>query len=248
MRDRGNITRLTVPFLLLLQIVWCYTASANWLRDADERMYHLIHDHRASPLDAVMPWVSRIGSGESEIVIAFILPIFGVRRDVSYTSIAATVGAETVTFLLKGLVNRRRPTGDTDRWNSSFPSGHATSAYAMAYVWGAAYPKVRLPLYVAAALIAYSRIYNGRHYPMDVLAGAGIGYLCGRLAWRYRDHLLPHSWREGGGNSPRRQVYRPYSLNRSADIPALPADGRRPALKYTVEKPLPLCRCAWHDR
>ena len=77
MRDRGNITRLTVPFLLFLQIVWCYTASANWLRDADERMYHLIHDHRASPLDAVMPWVSRIGSGESEIVIAFILPIFG---------------------------------------------------------------------------------------------------------------------------------------------------------------------------
>ena len=185
-----------IPIILILQFAFCYVGSANWLEEADAKLYHLIHDHRTPLLDQTMPWVSKIGGSEYEIGIAFILPFFGVSKEASYTSITAALGAGTITFLLKGLINRPRPTGVHGRWNSSFPSGHASTAYAMASVWGAAYPNAKLPLYLIAALIAYSRIYNGRHYPMDVLAGAGIGYLCGRLAWRYKgiafkskDHL-----------------------------------------------------------
>jgi len=177
--------------MLVLQFAWGYSGSANWLGEADAKLYHLIHDRRTPLLDQAMPWVSKIGSSKCEIVIAFTLPLFGVSKEASYTSIAATIGAEAITFALKGLINRPRPTGTHGRWNSSFPSGHATSAYAMASVWGAAYPSAKLPLYLIAALIAYSRVYNGRHYPMDVLAGAGIGYLCGRLAWRYRRYAFP---------------------------------------------------------
>ncbi|MFQ6042102.1 MAG: phosphatase PAP2 family protein [Candidatus Poribacteria bacterium] len=189
-----------IPLIVVLQVAFCHTSAANWLVDADVSLYHSIHDYRSSFLDYTMPWVSTVSDSEYEIVVAFALPYFGARRDASYTSIAATMGAEAITFTLKGLVNRHRPTGAHGRWNSSFPSGHVTSAYAMASVWGAAYPKAKLPLYMAAALIAYSRIYNGRHYPLDVLAGAGIGYLCGKFAWRCRNRIFPQARMEKESN------------------------------------------------
>jgi membrane-associated phospholipid phosphatase len=194
-KTRAIVGWRLILLVVVLQVAWCYTSAANWVEDADVRLYHSIHDYRNSFLDYTMPRVSTVGASEYELVVAFALPYFGARRDVSYTSIAATLGAGTITLTLKSLVNRHRPTGTNKRWNSSFPSGHATSAYAMASVWGAAYPRAKLPLYVAAAIIAYSRIYNGRHYPIDVFAGAGIGYLCGKLAWRYK-HLFSHAWHE----------------------------------------------------
>jgi undecaprenyl-diphosphatase len=59
--------------------------------------------------------------------------------------------------------------------SSSLPSGHATTAFAgagvLAYLWRRWWPA----FLVAAALVAYSRLYVGVHYPTDVLAGAAIG-------------------------------------------------------------------------
>jgi undecaprenyl-diphosphatase len=57
----------------------------------------------------------------------------------------------------------------------SFPSGHATVAFACATVLALAVPRLRLPLFALAALIAFSRVYVGVHYPFDVLAGAALG-------------------------------------------------------------------------
>jgi undecaprenyl-diphosphatase len=57
----------------------------------------------------------------------------------------------------------------------SFPSGHATVSFACATVLALAVPRLRLPLYSLAALIALSRVYVGVHYPFDVLVGAVLG-------------------------------------------------------------------------
>ena len=62
---------------------------------------------------------------------------------------------------------------------SSFPSGHATVSFACATVLALAVPRLRLPLYALAALIAFSRVYVGVHYPFDVLAGGVLGLLLG---------------------------------------------------------------------
>jgi undecaprenyl-diphosphatase len=59
--------------------------------------------------------------------------------------------------------------------SSSFPSGHATTAFACATMLAAFAPRLRVPLFALAALIALSRLYNGDHYPLDVLAGAALG-------------------------------------------------------------------------
>ena len=59
----------------------------------------------------------------------------------------------------------------------SFPSGHAATSFACATVLAWAFPRLAVPLYLLAAAIAFSRVYVGVHYPLDVLAGAALGVL-----------------------------------------------------------------------
>lgn len=64
----------------------------------------------------------------------------------------------------------------------SFPSGHATIAFAAAYILGRQHKKLKWFYYLLAVLISYSRIYLGKHYPGDVLFGAVLGLLIGKLS------------------------------------------------------------------
>ena len=84
----------------------------------------------------------------------------------------------------------------------SFPSGHSTTAFAAATVVGAYFPRFRPAFYVLAALIAWSRVVVGVHYPLDVLGGAVLGTVLGLLVLRAlpllergrrRSHRVPRS-------------------------------------------------------
>ena len=61
----------------------------------------------------------------------------------------------------------------------SFPSNHSVNMFCMAVFLGFFFPKIRIPLLVIASLIAFSRIYNGVHFPSDVFVGAIMGSLIG---------------------------------------------------------------------
>ena len=63
----------------------------------------------------------------------------------------------------------------------SFPSGHATTAFACATVIAWASPRLAVPAFVLAALVAWSRVYVGVHWPLDVLGGALLGTMVGTL-------------------------------------------------------------------
>ena len=59
--------------------------------------------------------------------------------------------------------------------STSFPSGHAASAFAFAYAVGRNLPGLAVPLRLLAAGVAYSRVHTGVHYPGDVVAGSVVG-------------------------------------------------------------------------
>jgi len=95
-----------------------------------------------------------------------------------------TLGAN---FCVKQVVRRERPelagiaaTGAVPA-SLSFPSAHAATSFAGATLIGALVRPLRPALYGAAALMAFSRPYLGVHYPSDVLAGAWIGTVLGRV-------------------------------------------------------------------
>jgi membrane-associated phospholipid phosphatase len=89
-----------------------------------------------------------------------------------------------ITFALKKTVNRERPFVTypdieqvTTATGPSFPSGHASLAFATATSLSMAYPKwyIIAPSFAWASAVSYSRMVLGVHYPSDVLAGAIIG-------------------------------------------------------------------------
>jgi undecaprenyl-diphosphatase len=94
-----------------------------------------------------------------------------------------------ITTLLKRLVGRARPEVDgagafdfkslpwLDWQYQSFPSGHATTAFAFCFAVSFLFPRAYLPMLGLAVLICLSRIVLGAHYPTDLVAGAVIGTL-----------------------------------------------------------------------
>ena len=73
---------------------------------------------------------------------------------------------------------------DGNKANNSFPSGHTTVAFAAATVYALEYkdkPLVPVLCYSAATLVGLSRITENKHWVTDVVAGAALGYLSGRL-------------------------------------------------------------------
>jgi undecaprenyl-diphosphatase len=67
----------------------------------------------------------------------------------------------------------------------SFPSGHSTTAFAVAFSLGSFYPEIMPVLLVLAANVAVSRVVIGMHYLSDVVVGSGMGVLLGYAAFRF---------------------------------------------------------------
>ena len=122
--------------------------------------------------------------------------IAGLLRDVRdrmlpITGLAVTgafFAGEAASGAIKEAVERPRPPVD-DPANldaaialppsPSFPSGHATTAFAAATVVAVLVPRWRIPALALAAIVALSRVYLGVHFVLDVVAGALIGSLIG---------------------------------------------------------------------
>ena len=100
---------------------------------------------------------------------------------------AAVAAAATLVTVIKDLVDRVRPAlaepsvtaiGQIPE-SASFPSGHSATAFAAATALGVLCPKLRWPLLALASLVAFSRVYLGVHYALDVLVGTALGVAVG---------------------------------------------------------------------
>ena len=65
--------------------------------------------------------------------------------------------------------------------STSFPSGHAASAFAFATAVGHVLPREAIAIRGLAVLVASSRVHTGVHYPGDVVAGSLLGSAIGQL-------------------------------------------------------------------
>jgi membrane-associated phospholipid phosphatase len=111
------------------------------------------------------------------------------RRVFPLTAAAATASfflASWLNWVLKALVDRGRPPEEIDFQalvgvpsSPSFPSGHAMSAFAVAGAIAVLSPRLRWPVLGIAAVIAFSRVYLGVHFWIDVLVGAALGLAVG---------------------------------------------------------------------
>ena len=101
--------------------------------------------------------------------------------------LAITVGAWAAARACKRLDHRRRPCQEGDASplvacprSSSLPSDEAACAFAAAAYASSRLPALSLPLHLAAAFTAASRVYVGVHYPTDVAAGGLLGVVIAR--------------------------------------------------------------------
>jgi undecaprenyl-diphosphatase len=161
----------------------------------DQAVYRTIANTPTPALDEPLRRLSRAADySRLSLGAAALLALGGgergrraARAGVASLCVTATI----VNVAVKPLARRRRPDraaqphGDARHVrmpvSRSFPSGHSAAAFAFASGVGQEWPRAAVPLYAVGALLAYSRVHTGVHYPGDVVAGCALGVALAHL-------------------------------------------------------------------
>jgi membrane-associated phospholipid phosphatase len=203
----------------------------DWLIDLDRALFHLINSTLANPFfDRIMPVLSGVGVPWLLIVLLAVpfVCYFGSKRlrvCCLLIAIAVGIGDPFVVGTVKSLVERPRPfvTQPDARLfghpgkgyvkplpdgslpvtanRRSFPSAHAANMWTLAIIAFFFYRRSAWFLFPLATAVCYSRLYNGVHYPTDVLAGTVLGtvyafafLLAAHAFWDFIGPKLFPSW------------------------------------------------------
>jgi membrane-associated phospholipid phosphatase len=173
-------------------------SSRRWLREVervDAALYTAIAATPTPALDTSMRRLSHAADySRLSVASAAVLALAGGptgRRAAAFGLASVTVTATVVNIAVKPLSGRERPDRAAERVpgdrhvrmpvSTSFPSGHAAAAFAFATGVGHVMPAAAIPLRVLAALVAYSRVHTGVHYPGDVVVGSLMGAALAQL-------------------------------------------------------------------
>jgi len=210
MTGEADKPRETVGDALARQVESRPGLASPWVVEAlqelgavDRAVYQAVARTPTAALDRPVRWLSDAANhSRLWLGIAAAIALLGGRRGrraalEGVVSIGVT--SATVNLGLKSLHQRQRP----DRVeaelsqarlarmpnSTSFPSGHAASAFAFAYAVGRHVPGLAVPIRLLAAMVAYSRVHTGVHYPGDVLIGSITGAGTGAMVAAAFDRL-----------------------------------------------------------
>lgn len=160
-------------------------------------LFRLINGHYSEFGDRFFPLITCLGDGLVLGIFLFLLwPDSAVHTLLGLESL---VISGLIARILKHSLTVPRPPAVLEQvhivgfeyFKNSFPSGHATSAFAVAFLFYAYFTHRawKALAIILAVLVGYSRVYLGIHFPLDVLAGAVTGLFCTKFILRHKIHL-----------------------------------------------------------
>jgi|SRR6266853_464535 len=179
------------------------TAGVGLALVFDEDIRSRIQRNRNSTVDSVFSAVEPFGQEYSAgVLLAFYVGgefLHDPRaKSVALDGISASIIASGLMVQpLKYVIGRSRPNKDQGAYDfhplngsASFPSGHATQAFAVATVISEHYDSlwITLTAYGLASAVGYARLNNDEHWTSDVLAGAAIGTFVGHVVVHFNQH------------------------------------------------------------
>ncbi|HEU5385414.1 MAG TPA: phosphatase PAP2 family protein [Streptosporangiaceae bacterium] len=186
------------------------TATAGW----DRSLFRTLSEVPA-PVASVLTPFSRLFLPTGIIVVVVLAIGYVVVRNRSALPVVTGIVAAAVAWLLahaaKAITDRPRPyqvmadavLRQPPAHGTSFPSSHTAVTLAVAIALA---PFLARPLAWAgigyAVLVGWSRVYLGVHYPLDILAGAGIGMAVAGVILLAVGTLLRHKGRTATGTGP----------------------------------------------
>ncbi len=171
----------------------------DWILTIDHWLFTHINSVWTHPsLDIFFPVITDLHKTAyfKFALVPLILVLFMWRRGVKkgllifiFALLSVGLADATGNYAFKKTVQRERPANDpsvnaivrSPFGGYSFVSNHATNNFAFAIFVSSFFPASTIWLYAIATLVAYSRIYNGVHFPTDIICGALIGLFVGYL-------------------------------------------------------------------
>jgi len=168
----------------------------------DGQIRHIAHKNKTASLDDLSGPAEKIGNGGYELAMLGVFAGAGYvfkndgLKDTALLAAESFLAANAIGTVVKYSVGRSRPYGEDGKSafkpfafktvRTSFPSGHTTSAFAVASVFAARYDPawVGIAAYGAASLTAFQRVYADKHWASDVFTGAVLGTVTGRAVVR----------------------------------------------------------------